>query len=79
MQKVPYIGPRLEAPFLEFLRDQKTRLHGGAGGGAESASLLGMVMEKLVLAMVLYFVVSIVHALAHNYSRRIRRGKKIKE
>lgn len=80
MEKIPYIGPKLEAPLLEFLRNQKTRLHkNDADSTTENqGSVLSSLLEKFVLAMVVYFVVSIVNALAQNYSKRIskKKGKK---
>ncbi|XP_041971673.1 vacuole membrane protein 1-like [Aricia agestis] len=79
VEKIPYIGPKLEEPLLEFLKNQKARLHKNDGAEMESqGSILSSLLEKFVLAMVLYFVVSIVHALAQNYSKRIgkKKGKK---
>ncbi|XP_072934353.1 vacuole membrane protein 1 isoform X2 [Epargyreus clarus] len=75
VEKIPYIGPKLEAPMLEFLRNQKSRLHKNDSTLPENqGSVLSSVLEKFVLAMVFYFVVSIVNALAQNYSKRL--GKK---
>ncbi|XP_013144251.1 PREDICTED: vacuole membrane protein 1 [Papilio polytes] len=81
VSKIPYIGPKLEAPLLEFLRNQKSKLHKrdpSAPLPENQGSLVSSLLEKLVLTMVLYFVVSIVNALAQNYSKRIgkRKGKK---
>ncbi|XP_050677334.1 vacuole membrane protein 1 isoform X2 [Leptidea sinapis] len=78
VEKVPYIGPKLEAPLLEFLRNQKARLHKNSEPGDNQGSVLSSILEKFVLAMVLYFVVSIVNALAQNYSKRAgkKKGKK---
>ncbi|XP_026314230.1 vacuole membrane protein 1-like [Hyposmocoma kahamanoa] len=80
VERIPYIGPKLEAPLLEFLRNQKAKLHKNDSPGAaeKQGSLLSSLLEKFVLAMVVYFVVSIVNALAQNYSKRIgkKKGKK---
>ncbi|XP_045539348.1 vacuole membrane protein 1 isoform X2 [Papilio machaon] len=81
VSKIPYLGPKLEAPLLEFLRNQKSKLHKrdpSAPLPENQGSLVSSLLEKLVLTMVLYFVVSIVNALAQNYSKRIgkRKGKK---
>ncbi|KAF9795655.1 hypothetical protein SFRURICE_017728 [Spodoptera frugiperda] len=77
---IPYIGPKLEAPLLEFLRNQKARLHknDSAAPIENQGSVLSSLLEKFVLAMVVYFVVSIVNALAQNYSKRVgkKKGKK---
>ncbi|XP_028168634.1 vacuole membrane protein 1-like [Ostrinia nubilalis] len=76
VERIPYIGPKLEAPMLEFLRNQKARLHKTDGSSLpeNQGSVLSALLEKFVLAMVVYFVVSIVNALAQNYSKRV--GKK---
>lgn len=81
VERIPYIGPKLEAPLLEFLRNQKARLHKNDPSTPipeNSGSVLSSLLEKFVLAMVLYFVVSIVNALAQNYSKRMgkKKGKK---
>ncbi|CAH2263667.1 vacuole membrane protein 1 [Pararge aegeria] len=79
VERIPYIGPKLEAPLLEFLRNQKARLHKKDSNLPENqGSILSSLLEKFVLAMVLYFVVSIVNALAQNYSKRVgkKKGKK---
>ncbi|KAJ8711014.1 hypothetical protein PYW07_008256 [Mythimna separata] len=79
VERIPYIGPKLEAPLLEFLRNQKARLHkSSAGTDTQGGSVLSMLLEKFVLCMVVYFVLSIVNALAQNYSKRVgkKKGKK---
>ncbi|RVE46897.1 hypothetical protein evm_008458 [Chilo suppressalis] len=80
VERIPYIGPKLEAPLLEFLRNQKARLHKNDAKALpeNQGSVLSSLLEKFVLAMVVYFVVSIVNALAQNYSKRVgkKKGKK---
>ncbi|CAG9559244.1 unnamed protein product [Danaus chrysippus] len=80
VEKIPYIGPKLEAPLLEFLRNQKARLHKNDNSTSQDnqGSILSSILEKFVLAMVLYFIVSIINALAQNYNKRItkKKGKK---
>ncbi|KAH9639165.1 hypothetical protein HF086_000156, partial [Spodoptera exigua] len=80
VERIPYVGPKLEAPLLEFLRNQKARLHknDSAAPIENQGSVLSSLLEKFVLAMVVYFVVSIVNALAQNYSKRVgkKKGKK---
>ena len=71
--KIPYLGPKLQAPFQEFFANEKQKLHRKAGSAAFVAkqSWLSWVFDKLVLAMVLYFVVSIVNSMAQScYKRR---------
>ncbi|KAJ2940254.1 hypothetical protein O0L34_g11823 [Tuta absoluta] len=76
VERIPYVGPKLEAPLLEFLRNQKARLHKNydATPSDNQGSVLSSLLEKFVLAMVVYFIVSIVNALAQSYSKR--QGKK---
>ncbi|XP_030023642.2 vacuole membrane protein 1 [Manduca sexta] len=75
VERIPYIGPKLEAPLLEFLRNQKARLHKNDSSTPDNqGSVLSNLLEKFVLAMVVYFIVSIINALAQNYSKRV--GKK---
>ncbi|OWR51170.1 putative vacuole membrane protein [Danaus plexippus plexippus] len=79
VEKIPYVGPKLEAPLLEFLRNQKARLHKNDNTSQENqGSILSSILEKFVLAMVLYFIVSIINALAQNYNKRStkKKGKK---
>ncbi|CAH2052211.1 unnamed protein product, partial [Iphiclides podalirius] len=81
VERIPYVGPKLEAPLLEFLRNQKARLHKRDPASPlpeNQGSVLSSLLEKFVLAMVLYFVVSIVNALAQNYAKRAgkKKGKK---
>ena len=81
IHKIPILGPKLEGPFKQFLAQQKEKLHRKAGstGNAEpSTNLLSFIFEKLVIAMILYFVVSIVNSLAQSYHKRIHKKMKDK-
>lgn len=74
---VPYIGKYLQAPFKEFLVKQKAKLHRKAGTSMPSeGSWLSWVFEKFVIAMIVYFVLSIVNSLAQSYHKRIHKTKK---
>lgn len=75
---VPIVGPKLQEPFKEFLVNQKNKLHRTTGSGmpAESGSILAWIFEKFVIAMILYFVISIVNSLAQSYHKRIHKTKK---
>ena len=76
LHTIPVVGPKLEGPFKQALALQKEKLHrksGGGGGDADSAPLLGQILEKLVLAMVAYFIVSILNSLAQSYHKRINK------
>ena len=59
-----------------FSAKQKEKLRGG-GGGSEG-SILSAIFEKFVLAMVAYFVVSIINSLAQSYVKRLDKEKKEK-
>lgn len=74
--QIPVVGGKLESPVRSILAKQKEKLHGG-GSGNESSIISG-IFEKFVLAMVTYFIVSIVHSLAQNYRKRLQSEKKSK-
>ena len=75
LHTIPLVGPKLGGPFKQALALQKEKLHRKSGGGAgtDSAPLLGQIFEKLVLAMVAYFIVSILNSLAQSYHKRINK------
>ncbi|XP_018494567.1 vacuole membrane protein 1 [Galendromus occidentalis] len=70
---VPGIGPRIEAPFEEFLQKQKDKFHRRSESSGDGDSMVSQAFEKFVLLMVLYFLVSIVNSMAQNYHKRINR------
>lgn len=74
LSTIPVIGSKLQEPFKAFLDNQKSKLHRHARTH-ESGSILGSLFEKFVLAMILYFVVSIVNSLAQSYHKRIHQKK----
>jgi vacuole membrane protein 1 len=62
-----------------LLQTQKAKLHSKDGrmpveGGG---SILASLFEKLVIAMVVYFVVSIVNSLAQSYHERLSKKKHV--
>jgi len=74
LHTIPLVGARLEGPFKHALALQKEKLHRKSGSqSGETAPLLGQIFEKLVLAMVAYFVVSILNSLAQSYHKRIHK------
>ena len=77
LNRLPYIGPKLEGPFKELLVKQKAKLHRKSGQSETGSdpSVLGWIFEKFVLAMILYFVVSIVNSLAQSYHKRMHKRK----
>lgn len=76
---IPWVGPRFQEPFKAFLANQKTRLHRASGEPPkESKNFLAKGFEYLVVAMIAYFVISIVNSLAQNYHKRIhKKGNKV--
>lgn len=81
IHKIPVIGSKLEGPFKDFLAQQKKKLHRKVGSSSSSdgssPNILSFVFEKLVIAMILYFVISIINSLAQSYHKRIH--KKVKD
>ncbi|XP_059079843.1 vacuole membrane protein 1-like isoform X2 [Tigriopus californicus] len=75
LSQIPTLGPKLEGPFKELLAKQKAKLHSSPGTNipANEASILSWIFEKFVMAMVLYFVLSIVNSLAQSYHKRINK------
>ena len=73
---MPIIGARLQEPLVQLLQNQKAKLHGKGGkSSGESGSWLASLFEKVVIAMVIYFVISIVNSLAQNYHDRLQKRK----
>lgn len=69
---IPYVGKYLHSPFREFLEKQKAKLHRKMGARSpQEASWLSAIFEKLVIAMVVYFIISIVNSLAQRYHKRL--------
>jgi len=77
LHNIPVVGAKLEGPFKQALALQKEKLHrkSGSGDSEQSTPVLGMIFEKLVLAMVAYFLVSILNSLAQSYHKRIHKQK----
>ncbi|XP_076065442.1 transport and Golgi organization 5 isoform X2 [Oratosquilla oratoria] len=73
---VPLIGNKLEQPFRTFLEKQKQKFHRKPGVGdtaQDHGNVLAWIFEKLILAMVAYFVISIITSFAQNYHKRIHK------
>lgn len=76
MALIPMMGPRLQEPFKAFLQNQKTRLHRSSNEPPkESKNFLAKLFEYFVVAMIVYFIISIVNSLAQSYHKRIHRKK----
>ena len=112
-RKIPYVGPIIEAPFEEFLEEQRqkylsprgdshqivscfnslTRMHRAClcvspciatcslpilvsfHLGPQPHSMLQWVLEKLVMLMVAYFILSIINSMAQAYAKRLDEEK----
>ncbi|XP_044763793.1 vacuole membrane protein 1 isoform X2 [Coccinella septempunctata] len=77
LKVIPVVGEMLQVPFKAFLDGQKTKLH-QKGAGTEASggrNILSTCFEVFVMAMVLYFVVSILNSLAQSYHKRISKKK----
>lgn len=73
---IPWMGSRLQEPFKAFLQNQKTRLHRSTNEPPkESKNLIAKLFEYFVVAMIVYFVISIVNSLAQSYHKRIHKKK----
>ncbi|XP_054749461.1 vacuole membrane protein 1-like [Lytechinus pictus] len=70
---IPMIGPLIQRPFRDLLAKQKSKLHRVPGSAVDKqGNLLGFLFEKLIIAMVLYFVISIINSLAQRYLKRVQ-------
>ncbi|XP_028143679.1 vacuole membrane protein 1 isoform X1 [Diabrotica virgifera virgifera] len=78
LKLVPVVGEKLQVPFKAFLNGQKQKLHKNAPVTTEGGNILGSIFEKFVIAMVLYFVISIVNSFAQSYHKRINKKKNTK-
>lgn len=77
---IPVVGQRFQEPFKAFLQNQKTRLHRSTNQPPkESKNFLAKLFEYFVVAMIVYFVISIVNSLAQSYHKRIHKKKNIQK
>ncbi|KAL3856869.1 hypothetical protein ACJMK2_011580 [Sinanodonta woodiana] len=78
LKYIPKYGEMLQAPFKEYLKQQKLKLHHKTEASKESleGNLLSWIFEKVVLVMVAYFVLSIINSMAQSYHKRVCREKR---
>lgn len=69
---IPIIGKQLRAPFKAFLDGQKLKLHSNASTQIKDTggNVLAFIFEKFVIAMVVYFIVSIINSFAQSYHKK---------
>ena len=80
--KIPYAGETVQTLFQEWLNGEKTKLHrakSGASTTGPSESLLSWILGKIVLAMIIFFVVSIVNSLAQRRYKRLNTQNQVKK
>lgn len=71
---LPVLGRYAQEPFKSFLNNQKLKLHRASNQPTkESGNIVAKVFEYFVIAMVCYFVLSIVNSLAQSYHKRIHK------
>lgn len=73
LHRIPMVGATLEAPIRTLLEKQKQKLHNRSGEAdlvSDQGNIVSSIFEKFVLAMVVFFVVSIIHSLARSYHKR---------
>merc|ERR1712136_616550 len=76
IHRLPWIGNKLEVPLRELLNKQKEKLRRKSEAPIDqNPGVLGFIFEKLVLAMILYFLLSIVNSLAQSYHKRLHKKK----
>lgn len=72
---LPYIGPILHSPFIEYMEKQKLKLHSRGAEGGSDPSIISALYEKLVILMIGYFVLSIVNSMAQQKFRELQDGR----
>jgi len=82
--KIPRVGPLISDPFIKLMDHQKMTLHNSSGKdptGSEGG-ILAFILEKLVMGMVVYFIISIINSMAQSHHKRLQKQSqtpKIKE
>jgi len=79
MAYVPFVGVSAQPLFKEWLNKEKQKLHAGADKAPGGESILAWVLGKVVLAMILFFVISIVNSLAQQHFKRLNEDKGVKK
>ncbi|XP_031560842.1 vacuole membrane protein 1-like isoform X2 [Actinia tenebrosa] len=73
---IPTIGPYIQKPFKIALEKQKEKLHRRTGAQAKEPNILAWIFEKLVIAMIVYFLLSIINSTAQAYAKRLDEKKR---
>ncbi|XKL64179.1 hypothetical protein PGB90_004265 [Kerria lacca] len=76
MSVIPFIGVRLQEPLIQFLRNEKKRLHPEEADAVQNnPSTLSTLFNYLVFFMVGYFLLSIINSMAQSYHKRLNKEK----
>lgn len=81
VQRVPYVGEKLQPLFQDWLNNEKQKFRSGSDKVAAegSESILSWILGKIVLAMILFFVVSIVNSLAQRRYKRLNSRREVRK
>ena len=77
ISKLPYIGSSLQTIFQEWLDNEKRKLHRDKQDNINlaavqpSESILSWLLNKIVLLMVLFFIISIINSLAQRHYKSL--------
>ncbi|KAK2558269.1 Vacuole membrane protein 1 [Acropora cervicornis] len=76
---IPTVGSYIQKPFRIALEKQKEKLHRKPGQGASlttEPNILAWIFEKVVIAMIIYFLLSIINSMAQHYAKRLDEKKR---
>lgn len=78
ISRLPYVGNTIQPLFVEWLNEEKNKLHKTSNQHSTtshnhqpSESILSWILNKIVLLMVLFFVISIINSLAQQRYKRL--------
>jgi len=71
---IPKVGAAISEPFAQLMTHQKATLH-NLSDVRQEGGILAFVLEKVVMAMVIYFIISIINSMAQSYHKRLSRDK----
>lgn len=69
---IPKIGQYIHQPLRELFMKQRANLHREASHAPRETSWLAWAFEKFVIAIIVFYVVSIINTMAQNYSDRMK-------
>lgn len=75
LDSVPKLGPIISGPFVELMKHQKDSLHNRGSDVPSEGGMVASILEKFVMGMVVYFVISIINAMAQHYHKRLTKEK----